>query len=1391
MLISSLEGVRRRVRALSVLYGLGILVAAAVALLLVVVGLDYLLNLPAGPRVATIIIAIGALLYVGFRWVFSPLLARLNIRDVAGRLESAFPQFNDRLRSTVDFVSGKVPGSEYMQQKVVAETTSLASSLNLNHAIVARPVWYSLSGAMGALVLLLGIIALLSPQIRQIALSRLISPFHAQSWPKSVKIDLLSNVPQRVPVGQHIDVRMKLAKGDRTSAKAIVYTQYGHLKQGQFVADGQPEQEYMQRAADGTFASSLDARVEADQPAGVMRIMIKSGDDEVRMQDITIVPRLMIKSATATITPPEYVSGAVPPTTFDLAKGPALMPVGATVQLDVKFNKPLAGAPSEVRIDPIDAAAHGPQIASSVALADGVSHRWLARESMRFHIRASDTDGFSNLGLEEYELIVRPDQNPSVQIENPRRNEERTATSVIPLQALAEDDYGIKALSLVIDRVSGSKQHWEIPLVENSSPVPGINWSRGQGGDRLRYKLGYAWDLAKLDKANLKPGDVLEYFLVVRDNFSLASQTHPPVASGHLRVSIISQEDLTSRVVDELRNVKQQIGQTKAAHDRTHQETASLAEDTKAKPRFDDADRTAAERLANQQATSATQSKQLVGKLEQIQSRLEENRSPAQDLKDITRDVKNDLNDAAENPMKDATQQLGVASQPQAPPDTRNPALANAQSSQQKASDDLKRAMDRMEGIGTLAQTIDAFSKLLEEQQKIGKETADVGRENLGKKPEELKPEDRDRLNKAADDQAKLAEKTNAALANMNKMAEQLKQADPSGSEAMKQASATAQQQQVTPNQQKAAAQTRQNQQGTAQAAQKQAELGLQMILSQLKEAERRKLAELSKQLNELQKQVANLVRRQAGHNLDNLSLLGRLAKIDSKLRTELFAKAERDEQKPAPADANLLNTGQELTERNTRDIAKGAETLPNGAGTVAQLVRAAGKMERAIVYLRQKKPAEAYEPPQVEALAALEEAKKLVDQMKQKVDEKIAAEQREAIRQQYVKLRDDQQKLNDDTIRVDKSRAPDGSFPRQEGLRLRQLPADQGKLADRVHGMEEALEAVGSTVYLWANHDIIKSMNEVKADLAKPQTDAATQTEQHRIVAQLTAMIDNLTEHPIESKFAQNGGGGSGQSRSRLPSESELRLMKALQQAVNDATKQLAAMQKDPPKLLALGNRQGELRTLLGQLLEKASNGEIKFGPEPDKRDQLPEEAGNEAVENQELDQALLNGQPDAEQETKQINRVGDRMGRVRQRLALDNDPGKTTQTIEDRILGDLDVLIEQSRRKMAQARNQKPSEAPPQQGQPQPNGQQANNQGQQQTGGTTPAGTDASTGGNGQVNADLSKDIRESQQEWGGLTPRQRAAVLEGGGDSIVPDYAKLIDEYFKTLSKKGSER
>src|SRR3954471_19205204 len=123
-LIDSLHAIRRRVNLLSIAYGVGVVLAPPVALLMATVCLDFLasyllgVNLPAGMRLLLLIGIVAALTYGAARWVLKPILARLSLSDVAGHIESVFPQFDDRLRSTVDFVQqpgDAIPGSAYMK----------------------------------------------------------------------------------------------------------------------------------------------------------------------------------------------------------------------------------------------------------------------------------------------------------------------------------------------------------------------------------------------------------------------------------------------------------------------------------------------------------------------------------------------------------------------------------------------------------------------------------------------------------------------------------------------------------------------------------------------------------------------------------------------------------------------------------------------------------------------------------------------------------------------------------------------------------------------------------------------------------------------------------------------------------------------------------------------------------------------------------------------------------------------------------------------------------------------------------------------------------------------------------------------------------------------------
>ena len=105
-LINSLQAVRRKVKALTVAFGVGIVVACAVGVLVAVAFLDWLFDLPTFPRFVFLLGSLAGIGWGVYHFVVKPSLAKLSLTDVAGRLENAFPDFGDRLRSTVNFHAG-------------------------------------------------------------------------------------------------------------------------------------------------------------------------------------------------------------------------------------------------------------------------------------------------------------------------------------------------------------------------------------------------------------------------------------------------------------------------------------------------------------------------------------------------------------------------------------------------------------------------------------------------------------------------------------------------------------------------------------------------------------------------------------------------------------------------------------------------------------------------------------------------------------------------------------------------------------------------------------------------------------------------------------------------------------------------------------------------------------------------------------------------------------------------------------------------------------------------------------------------------------------------------------------------------------------------------------
>ena len=1392
-----LEGLRRRVKQFAAARGL---VSTGWIFLLLLVGLsllDYLTHLPAGLRLLCLVGLAGFLIWRLATVILSPLVRPLTLDALAARVESLNPAFQDRLRSSLLFLS-KEDGdslSAAMEQQVVRQTCDMLSVADLAQAIDRRPLWLSLR-RMGLAAGLVAALAIWQPGLANIALARITQPYAGVTWPKSVQIQLAGDVPSRVPAGQRVDFAVRLAKGDVPRRQVVL---------GWTLGNGSALKQFMQRGDDGRYTAAIDGRLPPGTETGSMAVWIESGDDRLDIPPIELIPRLAVVDAQLSVTPPAYTK--LPANVAPFKSRPVTVWAGSAVKLSLKFNKPTA-ADAPIIFEPVGTGQPANSFAAQWDRGDPLrpSAVWRADQTLRFRIRAKDQSGFPNTGTEEYELVVRPDQPPAIQLESPRRSEERTVAATVPVEAFAEDDLAIRDVTLRAVVLKGEETRREtatrpvdsagrLMLVGEGGPAaPGVTWTNaGSSATRQRQKATYPWPLAQFPVASLKPGDVVEYYLEARDFFDLDGQVHAPAQSQHLRITLISEQDLIERVTGELRTIAGQIGEVKKGQDRLASDTEQLKRDLENKPKPEAAEQQVADRIAQQQTRLSAQANELAGRLGAALQRLTENGVKQPQVKESAAGAQKLLSDAADGPMRDASRRIKDAVDPAKPAAERNLNLDASHLAQRDASEQLKKAIDRLGDFGSLQQMLDRLRDLLDDQKKLAADTAQIGKNNLGKTPDQMSPADRQALEEAAKKQDELSARTAALLDQLRAAADRSSQADPASAQAMRQAADTGASQAVSSHQKSAAGAIRQNQQSQAQSSQKSAEMGLEMMLSNLREAQRRRLEELTRKLAEITQQIEQLLTRQAGHNLDNL-LLQDAPKVAAGATTQpvkdLLEKSHRAADSLAKPEVRQLAASQQQTHLNTVDLARSASSLPNAEQLGEPLNKAAGRMERAMVLLRQEQVQPAYEP-QAEALSALEDALAQAQEMKRRAQEQSRQQQQEEVRKVLQEIRKQQVEIADETKRLDKS-LTGGEKKRADLIRLNQVSAQQGGLAERMTKVGNDLADLGSIPFQSVAKDVKDAMQEVSGDLTKQTTGEPTQRKQTVIVRRLDAMINALKEEPPqESRFAERSqGGGSGKGSGRkLPPGAELKLLRELQEMLNVDTQAADAAKAEASQLTDLSQRQGAVRSMLDAMLKHATGGMQGLPPEK-ADDRLPEE-NTDAVDD--LDAELLAGKPIGEDSEPTLEDVSRRMTRSRVRLA-DKDAGAITQKIQKRLMQSLDALIQKAQQQQAQSSSSS-SGSGGKQAKAKPTGQQpgGGKDGPGQNGKRAGEGTEAArestlSPGGKPPDAPLG-DIRQTARDWGGISARDRQAVIDSSGEDVVEKYRKLVEDYYRSLSEKNS--
>jgi hypothetical protein len=456
----------------------------------------------------------------------------------------------------------------------------------------------------------------------------------------------------------------------------------------------------------------------------------------------------------------------------------------------------------------------------------------------------------------------------------------------------------------------------------------------------------------------------------------------------------------------------------------------------------------------------------------------------------------------------------------------------------------------------------------------------------------------------------------------------------------------------------------------------------------------------------------------------------------------------------------------------------------------------------------------------QDEVIRRLGELQDILANRRQDTQENLRYERLGRLLQAVTELLDRQQRLANETRQFDQaSQTADGATPADRSDAIQRLAAEQATLGQDAGALQGTVMDIES--FAMALRDAGSAAAQAAQKMQQQDTGAVTRGHQQEVLDTLTRMLEVLRDDqtpPREPDSAQQNPPPTPPQDDRPVNNQfllvQLKLIRAMQQELNGRTSVLDQASKDAEgwseqrvrQQQELTSRQGALADLLLQLLNQdAGDGPSPAVAPPDGQlEQLERVAdGDDKTMDQRLLDGLPGGQPvgSAPRESTgsdpgppsggrilspfsagsdvwsehPLRRIGKRMREVEQRLTQ-RDMTEPTQSAQRQIVAELGQLID--------------ALASEQQGQTQ---RRAQSGGKQDQGTDRKTGQEAARDGTNSAQPanpadDSAESVRRAVGEiWGQLPERYRRHVQNAGAIEFLPQYRKLIEDYYRRLSEE----
>ena len=1249
-IIPRIEKIRRTMRRTVVERHASAIVSVVVASVVVVAMADRLLRFPSGFRWVILIVGLGAIGWAVSRRLWPAFRFHPSLVDVALRIERIAPPLSGRLASCVEFESTASGRGNPLAARSVRDLQTRITTVRFED-VIDPTLAHRLFGL--AVVICIATVALVAwrPADASIAGRRVFTPWSDAKWP--ARTEVLDRVePDLVHArGEPLAMTADLVRGDPASDR--VFLQIRRIEDGdatewQRLVLTRQQAGRFERIVD-TDADEIQYAFETEDDETPIRSIRIVPAPSVRSATAVVGPPAYAAGRG------EIRSDLGPGTDRRSRLGQTVLE-GSDLELDLVLERPIPiERTASGAIDPafvvrtISVPGERP-VKLDVDAADPTRWRLSTRldQGGDVEIVLRDQYGLRNLDPIRYRFSTVADRVPTTTITRPAMDQTVSIDAVVDVRAEARDDVGLATFQVdatLVRNGVGSRVE-TIGFMERSDDPAATT---------ADATLDLGFEVASVAP---EVGDEILLVAIATDEFMEGGSPRDPVRSSTRRLRIVSEIELLEQLQSALGSIRRSAirldddqARIADAVRREGVDRASIREQGRLSDRIGSV-REAIESIDARRGSNRLEDELLADILDQARNLVEaaeaasdrsvsaldraerenqreagsamnegeagpgtefdSDRAASDDAEDDATSESDRMSEESRSDSEANSDREGSIGTPSDeagsmdPPDSgsetdgatsgdRSDSRTESRPETEAERDASEAQEDVREELADLAELLDRgedawvvsrkIQEMAEDLAELQERTSDLADETVGRERSELSDEERRELDDIARAQAELADDADDLIEELEARGQSMDRADPAQAAGLREAAREAREQGLEDQMREAEDRARENQLQQAGEAQEQAAEALDRMQETIEESRKAQVAELQRRIESLVDSLQGLI--ESSEN--EIIALARVEGVDDV--------------------AGLAERSRALITLNGNTLAVAAEAAAAGpdGDRIARLVQRAGTSQGAAIGDLRAGPARLDDARdnQERALSTLREALELAEDAAEELAEEQAEERRNELLAAYSEVLEVQVGILTETQRI---RIDEGErLGRRSLMTSRRLATDEETLGRRVESIREEFgEVTDSLVFSMTHRNLEAWIDSATQGLREGRPDAATIELEILVVEALGGLAAALDqEAPDDDPFADaenGGGGGDGEGGQQadsppdplIPPIAELKMLRATQQQILDATRRLDSTRGPEPtsqtesRIADLARMQADLHAVATALLQQ-----------------------------------------------------------------------------------------------------------------------------------------------------------------------------------------------------------